>query len=146
MGARRVYFTTDQERMAEALGIRNLSAYVRHKMEEDVQAIPARRKAQVADLREQLKVAESALETTALAQDDGAIRQFSELADKAQKNLTHNGGLPVQTTLRKFIQHNPDGQKLRALLPEGLNEGAVVDLLERWPLSKPDVIQLITNR
>jgi len=144
MPRRQVYFSDEQEAQLAVLGIPNLSAYVRAKMEEDARQglTMAGMKEDLERRRAELRDLESAFEGRALVQEQ-ALMAVGEAAETFRKTPALDPRASVQTSLVWWIRNNPKGQKLRDVLPSTVSDAEIADILLKWPESRAQVKILV---
>jgi hypothetical protein len=142
-----LYFSSDQEALLERLGIENLSAYVRSKMEEDARrgSTLVVRKEELDRLRQDLAAKQAAFEAKALAAEE-QLALFDAAAAQVRRILAADPRASVQTTILRWVRANPAGRQIREVLPASLSDAEVVDVLARWPDSRADVEVLLEVR
>ena len=145
---REVYFTDEQAAWEQTLGIPNLSEYVRAKMQEDLgRRTPLTSLSdKIAAKRLELDALQLAFQSRALDQER-ALEVVDAAVAQVRRAVAHQGSrAAVQTTMLAWIRNNPNGRKVRDLLPASVSDRDVVDVLERWPESRTELIQLLEVR
>ncbi len=129
---RRLWFTEDQLRWAQELGIGNVSEYLRDKMREDVDrgvSLKALRR-RLEDLDREKTSLEATFRAKAVQVED-AIRAFEAAAATVRENVAHVGRASVQSSILRWVQNNPNGRELRRFLPSEYGDPAIVGILLR---------------
>ncbi len=96
-------------------------------------------------LEEELARRRVEIEQAALAQEE-ALRLAGQGVENARTVFATNPRVSFQSTLVRWVRGNPNGKKLRDLLPASLGEAAIVDILARWPDSQGELVRLIEHK
>ncbi len=82
--------------------------------------------------------------------DERVLEEFASIAEAGLKVARDNAviapGKSVQTTLANWVAYNPRVDRFRRLVGPGLTNDLIVDLVVRWPDSKPEIVKLIEER
>ena len=142
-----MYFTEDQERQLEEIGVRNLSEYLREKMKEDyAQRTPLTSlREELERRRQEIAVLQTQFEARAVIQER-ALELVDAAAATVRRLVAHEPGRSVQTTIARWVENNPNGRRLREILPPSVSRDEVVAILESWPESRARVVQLLEVR
>jgi len=147
----KVWFSQEQERQRKELGIGNLGAWVRERMEEAFSSRTSLtvKLAEIHKLEDQLARQRTEVERIAVEKEQ-ALAQAERAAEAARKvvqdSLRADPRASVQTTLANWLAHHPQGNRFRELVGPGLDGDALVNLLARWPDSRPELVKLIEDQ
>lgn len=144
----KLWLTEEQVRWRNELAISNLSEYLRDKMRADVDRGVSLRalKTRIAQQRAKLAELQVAFEARAVQVED-ALQAFEKAASQVRANVARMGArAAVQTSILAWVRHNPHGRELRRMLPPTFADPQIVDILLRWPESRPEIIALLELR
>jgi hypothetical protein len=143
----RLWFSEDQEKLVQVLGITNRSEYLRRKMEEDAKAAEtmAAQKVELDRLRSEVRKREAAFEARAVAQDE-ALKLFEAGVLHVRHALAADPRASMSFVLLRWLTNHPTGKKLADVLPAEYRREELVQVMARWPESRPELVKLLDRR